>query len=341
MQKLRIWAAAAAPFVLAAPAAMADSSTVQFSMTSDMESLNDASQNDVFNVALTDAQVVTKIAITCSAGSSKLFGLVRTDEACATAGNGSLINPSDPTKQLPRVLYSGDYDVKPTGLTDGKTLQVAYQAVGNVPATAATFGGDMKLKPQDPAPSATAIRDSFLKTIGVGAQAGSVIDDRIDTVRLDQFCTPSAGLPSDHGTCWSGDMVYTYQNSSWLIKVTGSFGGKDYVLTGNMPWIDVDTSKGTATYTLNITLPSAAAQSDAALFAASSDDALFAQADGISGTLNISQNDPVTVQVEGKPEDLYVRVAVTGTLTGSNVPLPVVRSFATVLGLLSRTFYGA
>ena len=240
MQKLKVWTAAGALFILAAPAAMADGNAVQFSMTSDMESLNDPSQNDVFNIALTDAQVVSKVTITCNAGSSKLFGLVRTDEACAIAGNGSLINPNDPTKQLPRVLYSGNYDVQPTGLTEGKTLQVAYQALGAVPATAATFGGDMKLKPQDPAPSAVAIRDSFLNKIGVSAQTGSVIDNRIDTVRLDQFCTPSAGLPSDQGTCWSGDMVYTYQNSSWLIKVTATSGGKDYALTGNMPWIDVD-----------------------------------------------------------------------------------------------------
>jgi len=340
MKNFLVLAAAGVSSVLAAPA-MADSNAVQFAMTSDMESLNDASQNDVFNIALSDSQVVTKVTITCNAGSSKLFGLVRTDEACALAGNGNLINPNDPTKQLPRTLYSGDYDVQPTGLTEGKSLQVAYQALGNVPATAATFGGDMKLKPQDPAPSAVAIRDSFLKAVGVSAQAGSVIDNRIDTVRLDQFCTPSAGLPSDQGTCWSGDMVYTYQNSSWLIKVTANSGGKEYVLTGNMPWVDVDTGKGTATYTLNITLPSAASQSDSALFAASSDNALFAQADGIAGTLNITQNDPVTVQVEGKPEDLFVRVGVTGTLTGTNVPLPVVRSFATVLGILSRTFYGA
>ncbi len=99
--------------------------------------------------------------------------------------------------------------------------------------------------------------------------------------------------------------------------------------------------KGTATYTLNITLPSAAATSDDALFTANSDDALFSQADGIAGLLNISQSDPVTVQVEGKPEDLYAQVKVDGTLTGTNVPLPVVRSFASVLGILSRTFYGA
>ncbi len=121
MQKMSFWAAAAAIFAFTAPAAMADSNAVKFDMTSDMESLNDPSQNDVFNIALADGQVVTKIAITCNAGSSKFFGLQRTDEACAVAGNGSLVNPKDPTKQLPRVLYSGDYDVNPSGLTQAKT----------------------------------------------------------------------------------------------------------------------------------------------------------------------------------------------------------------------------
>ena len=46
---------------------------------------------------------------------------------------------------------------------------------------------------------------------------------------------------------------------------------------------------------------------------------------------------------KGKPiaDKLATEIDATGTLTGQNVPLEVVRSFGTIIGVLSRTFFGA
>jgi hypothetical protein len=74
---------------------------------------------------------------------------------------------------------------------------------------------------------------------------------------------------------------------------------------------------------------------------AEGDSDLFASADGISGTIAIKQSSFVTVKVGDQDEELASQVEATGQLVGQNVPVTTVRSLATLIGLLSRTFFGA
>lgn len=228
-------------------------------------------------------------------------------------------------------------------LADGRSIVVNYLSLGSVPASSDTFGGSLILKPDVPSAGALGFGENVIEGLKkkVGYTEGKeIIDERTDTIEFSNFSTPSSGLPSDKGCGWRGSAVYAYQTSSWFLKLEGDCSGKKYVLTGNMPW--VDTEDGNARYDLTLTLPSQAVSSDAALFAdATNNDALFATADGISGTITMKLGSPVTVQVDGKPEDVPSSIDASGTLTGQNVPVEVVRSLATVMAVLSRTFFGA
>ena len=319
--------------------ALAELATVKLSVTAKMQSLRDQEQLDAFTVDIADAQINTKIALNCQAGISKWWG-GRRDEACAAAGNGYVVNPKD-GKLLPRTQYSGGFTITKTGFTDGTTLKVTYLPLGKVLGSEAQFGGNLVMKPENPSQTALDIGKMLVDKISGEEGVGALIDKRIDTVGLERFFTPSAGLPADKGCTWSGDMVYAYQTESWLMKLKADCGdGKVYELAGNMPWVDVD-DEGNAQYALNLALPSATAATDDALFADATEDDLFATADGISGTLNITQSSFVTVEVDGAPEELASQIEASGTFTGTNVPLTVVRSFAMMMGIMSRTFFGA
>lgn len=320
-------------------AALAENPTVTFGLVADMPSLRDAKAKDLFSVSIVDAQVKTTLKLTCLSGSHGF--IIRKDESCAIAGNGYVFFPGNVEK--PRVKYSGGFIVKSDGFTDGRTITANYLSVGGVPASTDTFNGSMILKPESPSAGALSFGEGIIA--GLKKKAGldggnDIIDDRTDTVEFSNFSTPSGGLPSDKGCAWRGSEVYAYQTSAWFLKLEGDCGGKKYTLTGNMPW--VDTEDGNARYDLTLTLPSKNVSSDAALFAdATNNDALFATADGISGTITMKLGSNVTVQVDGKPEDVPSSIDATGTLTGQNVPVEVVRSLAVVLAVLSRTFFGS
>jgi hypothetical protein len=324
-----------------ATSAMAENSTVNLRVIADMPSLRDAKAKDIFNVTIDDAQVKTTLHLTCQSGAKGL--ILRKDEACAVTGTGAIINPTTKA-EIPRVKYSGHFIVKPDGYTDGRTLAANYLSVGSVPASSDAFGGSMILKPEIPSAGAIKFGENIVaglkKKAGLDSGNSSIIDERTDTVEFSNFSTPSSGLPSDKGCAWRGSAVYAYQTSSWFLKLEGDCTGRKYSLTGNMPWVDTD--DGGARYDLTLMLPSAAISSDAALFAENtSNAALFAAADGISGTLNMKLGSSVTVQVDGQPEEVPSSIEANGTLTGQNVPVEVVRSMALVLGILSRTFFGS
>ncbi|HEX4296431.1 MAG TPA: hypothetical protein VHZ56_00260, partial [Devosia sp.] len=81
---------------------------------------------------------------------------------------------------------------------------------------------------------------------------------------------------------------------------------------------------------------------DDALFAnAGNDGDLFATVDGIAGQILMKNSNNVTVTVDNNPVTTPAYVDASGSLTGTNVPIEVVRSFATIIGLLPSTFFGA
>lgn len=87
---------------------------VDFTASATMPSLKDPSRKDVFAVTIGDAQVKTQLELTCSAGYTQ-FLVVRSDKACAVAGSGSIVNPSNQSL-LPRTQYSGGYTVNATAI---------------------------------------------------------------------------------------------------------------------------------------------------------------------------------------------------------------------------------
>ncbi len=322
------------------PATALAADTVNFAMKASMPSLRDDALKDSFNVGLSDAKVETALKITCQAAQGGLIS--GTNETCAVTGNGALINPSNGQK-LQRTQYAGGWVVKSDGFTDGANLAVNYLAVGKVPASNARFGGSMMLKPENPSTSASAIKDAIIKKIKT-TESG-LIDERVDTIQFVNFTTPSAGLPSEKGCVWNGDMVYAYQTQSWFIDVRTKCGGKDskeLALKGNMPLTESPGVGNQKQYDLILTLPSTDAENDDALFAeGTADDDLFAAADGISGQIIMKESAYVDVEVDGVVDKLASEIDATGQLAGTNVPLEAVRSLGTIIGILSRTFFGA
>ena len=333
---------AAAVVVLAstgASAFAADANVVNFTLKADQQSLRDPSRQDLFNVGLTDAKVESELSIKCQAGHTGW--IKRTDEACSVTGNGLVVGGG---KKLPRTQYQGGWVVKADGFTEGGTMSVNYLAVGSVAASQANFGGSMMLKPKNPSSGFAVLQDAILKKINASTDTtNGVIDQQIDPVQFSGLFIPSAGLPSDKGCTWNGNMAFAYQTNSWIMDLKAQCSGKDFALKGNMPWTDTPGVANQTQYNLTLTLPSAAISSDAALFAdaASGDNQMFAQADGISGQIIMKQSNVVHVTVDGKDTEVPVNIDATGSFTGQNVPLETVRSLATLIGIMSRTFFGA
>ena len=328
---------AAATFTLLAsgPAIAAD--TLNFTMKASMPSLRDAALKDSFTVGLSDPKIDTTLKIICQAAQGGLIS--GTNESCAVTGNGALINPANGQK-LQRTQYAGGWVVKSDGFTDGAQLSVNYLALGKVAASNARFAGSLMLKPENPSTTASLLRDSILKKIKT-TESG-LIDERVDTVQFNNFTVPSAGLPSDKGCVWNGDMVYSYQTESWFMELKAKCSGKEYPLKGNMPFTETPNVGNQHQYDLTLTLPGAEEGSDDALFAQPTGDAdLFAAADGISGQIIMKESAFVDVEVDGKIDKLASEIDATGTLNGQNVPLEAVRSLGTIIGILSRTFFGA
>jgi hypothetical protein len=328
---------AAASFMLitAVPASAADS--LNFTMKASMPSLRDAAMKDNFIVGLADKQVDTTLKITCQGATAGL--ITGQNESCAVTGNGALVNPTNGQK-LQRTQYAGGWVVKSDGFTDGTSMSVNYLALGKVAASNGKFAGSVMLKPENPSTGASLLRDTILKRIKT-TESG-LIDERVDTIQLSNFTIPSAGLPSDKGCVWNGDFVYSYQTESWFIEVTAKCNGKTYPLKGNMPFTDTPNVGNQKQYDLTLTLPSEDAGSDDALFAnADGDTDLFAQADGITGQIIMKESAYVDAEVDGVMDKLATEIDATGTFNGQNVPLEAVRSFGTMIGILSRSFFGA
>jgi hypothetical protein len=329
-------AAATGAFAQTTPAP----ATVNFTTNAHMPSLKDDTKKDTFTVGLQDAQVITTLNLTCQAGRTKLL-VFRQDRACEVSGNGSIINPGNQQK-LPRTLYQGGYTVTKDGTTDGSTMSINYLALGKVAASVQQFSGSMNLKPENTSTGAAAIRDAVLKKLNADNTSGGVIDQRVDTVDLNKLYIPGAGFPSDKGCSWNGNMVFAYQTNSWFLDLTASCDGKDYRLKGNMPWTDTPGVQDQTQYDLTLTVPNDKVSSDDALFASDTGNAdLFATVDGISGKIIMKQSAYVTTTVDGVEQNNPSQVDASGSFTGTNVPLDTVRSFATLMGLLSENLFGA
>ena len=328
------------PTAFAQAPAPATPASVAFTASATMPSLTDNTQKDTFKVGIVDTQVNTQLQLVCAAGSSR-FLVFHTDKACAITGNGAIINPNT-HQQLPRTQYLGGYVVKADGTTDGSTMSVNYLGLGKVAPSQAAFSGSMNLKPELTSTGAQALASLVLQKLGADNTSGKIIDQRVDTVDINDLFIPSAGFPSDVGCKWRGNMIFAYQTNSWFMDLHANCAGKDYAFKGNMPWTNTPNVDSQTQYDLTLALPSATTSSDDALFAPSTGNGdLFAAVDGITGQIIMKQSNMVTVQVDGVDTPTPSQVDASGTLTGTNVPLDTVRSLGVLFGLLSENLFGA
>lgn len=325
-------------FTAIATAQTTPPANVTFATIADMPTLKDSGKQDHFEVTIGDAQVVSAITVDCTAGRTELL-IMRKDKVCAVGGNGSIVNPSNQQK-LARTQFMGQYTVAADGYTDAKALGINYLAVGKVPADSKQFSGTLNLKPELSSSGAAGLTQAVLKKV-TGDTTGP-INSAVDTVDLNRLFIPGAGLPSDKGCSWSGNMVFAYQTYSWFLSLSAECDGKTYELKGNMPFTDTPGVAGQTQYDVTLTLPSTELVGDDALFASSDANAdLFATVDGITGQIIMKNSNMVQVDVDGEKISTPMKVDASGSLTGTNVPLEVVRSLATLIGILPSTFFGA
>jgi hypothetical protein len=332
--KTSIFAALLAATAMSAMAHAAES--VNFTMKASQPSLRDTGAKDSFTVTVADKQVETSFKITCQGATAGMIS--GRNESCAVTGTGAMLNPNTGQK-LQRTQYAGGWVVKGDGFTDGANLKVNYLALGKVPASSGGFSGSLMLKPENPSTGASALRDSILKRLK--ANESGLIDERVDTVQFNNFTTPSAGLPSDKGCVWNGDMVYSYQTESWFMDVSTKCAGKEFKLKGNMPFTTTPNVGNQHQYDLVLTLPTETNTDEALFQAATGDQDLFASADGITGQIIMKESAYVDVEVDGAMDKVAAEIDASGALNGQGLPIEAVRSFTMIIGVLSRTFFGA
>ena len=319
--------------------------TVNVKENASMLSLKDASKNDTYTVDLSDSQVLSHLILTCTPGSAgHLGGLIgRSNLLCGLTGSGMIINPKDPNQKVARTTFGGSYKVEDSGNVDATQMNIDYSPPS--PTAESSFQGSLELKPEHPSVTASGFASSLLDQFNKDKKAGEVVDSRVDTLSFSNFCTPSAGFPSDKGTCWSGEGAFPYQKSAWYFTLKATYNGKDYSFAGNMPYIDdTATTADQFEYDVQLVENTGATNDQAstdALFADPTDPSnLFAAKPGIDGKLILNATDYTDYSVQGQVQHIPYLIGVTGQLTGTQVPLDVVRSFATIVSLLSRTMYG-
>lgn len=319
--------------LLAVPA-FAQESAVNVKLSAQMPSLTDASKRDTFKVTLSDAEVVSNINLECQAGRKAAY-VVNIPRGCGWKGRGVVINKSS-GQQLPRTAFRGSYTAEKSGTADLSMMQIDYAPIGALQASADRMRGNMVIKPDLKAGIKSQARDKFLAYMG---SQGKLSDDRTDIIQFNQVYVPSAGFTSDKGCTWTGEMVWTYQTETWIADLTAAcpnHAGQvtEYKLKGNIPWLsEVANQPGKEQLEFNLASPNAGSVtvSDDAMFA-SGDDAMFGtKSPGIGGSIVLTPGPMVKTVVEGVEDQIAGSYEGTGTLTGTNIPLNVVRSFGTLI----------
>lgn len=322
---------------VASPAQNAPQSTperVTLKMDISQPSLFIKERKDVFKGTIDDKSGTTTLEVTCSAGASAWLGLSRIDEACAIAGNGTIKNPNNPSQSLPRISYSGGFTVeaKADGYTDARTILANYLRAGAASAENSSFKGNTIMKPENPSASARALGDALIKNLQQTATGAAAVtyDTEIDAVRFEGFTIPHVGQRESASCSWTGDAIYAYANDAWQMKFSVKCGDRTFALEGNMPLVDAAAgSSHQQEYQLNLVLPGAGGGDP---FAAADP---FATVDGVTGTIKLTNSGRST------QDGVYEKVKVEGELTGVGVPLELTRSFAEIMVIFGRTWFGA
>ncbi|WP_417625689.1 hypothetical protein [Pararhodobacter aggregans] len=315
--------------------AQSGTETVTLTMEVNQPSLFDTARRDVFRTVIDDRSGTTTLNVECSAGTSALFGLSRTDEACAVSGSGVIKNPNNPSQSVPRVDFAGGFTISGSqdGFTDMRSVTVGYRRVGSAPQEATTFGGNLVMMPESPSASAMEIGRNALAYLQQNAAGSAPVeyDTRIDSISFNNFAIPHVGQANATGCTWNGDWVYSYAAESWNGAFDVTCGNTRFRLEGNMSLGEAPAgSDHDEEYVVNLVIPGEGG-SGGDPFAAPDP---FATVDGITGTLAMSNSGRAT------QDGVYTNVAVTGQLVGTNVPLEAVRGWGQIVAILGRAFMG-
>jgi hypothetical protein len=308
--------------------------TVKLTMSVSQPSLFDPKKRDVFKGSVDDRSGTTTFAVECSAGASAFFGMSRVDETCAITGTGSIKNPNNPSQSIQRIAYNGGFTIEGAndGYTDAAAIKANYLRVGSAAAESATFGGNLVMMPENPSASAKALGDQLLKSLQEKAAGSQAVefDTAIDSIRFEGLTVPHVGQRDSKSCSWTGDAIYAYANSAWQMALTVKCGDVVVKLEGNMPLVEAAAGEEYSdAYALNLVVPG---ENGGDPFGEADP---FASVPGITGTIK-------HVGSGRKTDDgVYEKVAVTGELVGTGVPLEAVRSFGQIFLILARTFEGA
>jgi len=331
----RLFAITAASLVASAalPVHAQGTETITLTMQVEQPSLFDTSRRDTFRSVIDDRSGSTTLEVICSAGTSTLFGLSRTDEACSVTGSGSIKNPNNPSQSVPRVDYSGGFTIvgAQDGFTDMRTIAAGYRRVGSAPQETATFGGHLVMNPEAPSASALELGRNALAYLQENAAGSTPVayDTAIDSIRFQDLRVPHVGHANSVACVWTGDWIYSYAAESWNGAFDITCGTDRYRIEGNMSLADAPAGAShNQEYVVNLIVPGGAGGGDP--FAAPDP---FATVDGITGTLAMTNS--------GRQRDgVYTNVAVSGQLVGTNVPLEIVRGWGQIVAVLARSFMG-
>ncbi len=313
--------------------AQSTANEVKVKMTISQPTLFDKSKKDTFDGSVDDASGTTSLKVVCSAGAQGKFGIGRVDEACSVSGMGLIKNPNNPSQTLLRINYNGGFRVDggKDGYTDATTLVSNYVRAGEAGAENTSFKGSLTMMPEKPSASAIALRDRLLKKLSEAATGAKAqeFNNKIDSVRFNDFLVPHVGLGGSQSCAWTGDLIYAYVNEAWQASFTVKCGDDNYKLEGNMSLVKA--AAGAAhqqEYRLNLVLAGKGSRDP---FAAADP---FATVNGVVGTIQLKNS--------GRDvEDVFENVTVTGDLKGTGVPLELTRSFGQIMLVFARTFFGA
>lgn len=307
--------------------------TVKFGLTVFQPSMFDTDQRDTFAGVVDDRSGTTTLNIECSAGASAWLGLSRIDEACSTAGSGSIKNPNNPSQTLPRISYSGGFTIEAAsdGYTDAATILANYLRAGSAGAENAHFSGNLVMKPENPSASARALGDRLLENLKETATGTQTVEysSEIDSIRFEGFTIPHVGGRDSISCSWTGDAIFAYANEAWQMAFDVTCGDATYRLEGNMPLVDISGQKWQQEYQINLVLPGGSGGADP--FAAADP---FAVVDGVTGVLRLTNSG------RASEAGVYERVVVDGDLTGTGLPLELVRGFGEIMVIFGRTWFG-
>ncbi len=334
MRKFTLTLALATTAMAGMPAfAESTQETVSVTIEASQPSLFDKKMNDTYQGTIDDRSGTTNLAVECSAGSSAIWGLVRSDETCKVTGSGSIKNPNNPAQAVQRLNIAGGYTIrgKEDGYTPMNTLKADYVRVGSAGAESTTFGGSLTMMPESPSATAMALGNSVIEALKQkAAGTGETVEynTQIDSITFRDFTVPAVGLPGSVSCKLTGDWIYSYAAEAWQGAFDATHDGKNYRLEGSMPLVSAQSGDHDEEYIVNLIIPGAGGGDP---FAAPDP---FATVDGISGTLFMKNSGRST---EG---DVYETVSVKGELVGTGVPLECVRAWGQTVIIFGRTFFG-